>query len=48
MLGVGDHAPSINRDVQLGDVMVNAPRDGNGGIFQYDLARLFKVEVSIQ
>lgn len=32
-------APSRKHDVRLGDIVVNAPRDGKGGVFQYDFGK---------
>lgn len=39
MVGVGSGAPSTKNDIRLGDVVVSAPRDGNGGVFQYDFGK---------
>ncbi|RYP64079.1 hypothetical protein DL771_008938 [Monosporascus sp. 5C6A] len=39
MVGIGGGAPSKRRDVRLGDVVVSAPRDGHGGVFQYDFGK---------
>jgi hypothetical protein len=36
MVGTGGGAPSPKHDIRLGDIVVSAPRDGNGGVFQYD------------
>ncbi|KAL7938651.1 hypothetical protein V8C35DRAFT_288776 [Trichoderma chlorosporum] len=36
MVGIGGGAPSQRHDIRLGDVVVSAPRDGTGGVFQYD------------
>ncbi|KAK1252832.1 hypothetical protein MKX08_004019 [Trichoderma sp. CBMAI-0020] len=40
MVGIGSGAPSRRNDIRLGDVVVGAPRDGNGGVLQYDFARI--------
>ncbi|PON28791.1 hypothetical protein TGAM01_v202638 [Trichoderma gamsii] len=39
MVGIGGGAPSSKHDVRLGDVVVSAPRDGTGGVFQYDFGK---------
>lgn len=39
MVGVGSGAPSRRNDIRLGDIVVGAPRDGNGGVLQYDFTR---------
>ncbi|KAL7928620.1 nucleoside phosphorylase domain-containing protein [Trichoderma chlorosporum] len=39
MVGIGGGAPSRSNDVRLGDVVVSAPRDGMGGVFQYDFGK---------
>ncbi|KAH6984220.1 nucleoside phosphorylase domain-containing protein [Ilyonectria sp. MPI-CAGE-AT-0026] len=39
MVGIGGGAPSAKHDVRLGDIVVSAPRDGNGGVFQYDFGK---------
>ncbi|OPB46456.1 hypothetical protein A0O28_0065770 [Trichoderma guizhouense] len=39
MVGIGGGAPSIKHDIRLGDVVVSAPRDGEGGVFQYDFGK---------
>ncbi|PHH89663.1 hypothetical protein CDD83_5541 [Cordyceps sp. RAO-2017] len=39
MVGIGGGAPSRKHDIRLGDVVVSAPRDGKGGVFQYDFGR---------
>ncbi|TFB05511.1 Ankyrin repeat domain-containing protein 50 [Trichoderma ghanense] len=39
MVGIGGGAPSRNHDIRLGDVVVSAPRDGMGGVFQYDFGK---------
>jgi hypothetical protein len=36
MVGIGGGAPSLTHDMRLGDIVVSAPRDGKGGVFQYD------------
>lgn len=39
MVGIGGGAPSAKHDIRLGDVVVCAARDGQGGVFQYDFGK---------
>lgn len=39
MVGIGGGAPSAKHDIRLGDIVVSAPRDGQGGMFQYDFGK---------
>lgn len=39
MVGIGGGVPSQNHDIRLGDIVVSAPRDGKGGVFQYDFGK---------
>jgi nucleoside phosphorylase len=39
MVGIGGGAPSKNHDIRLGDIVVSAPREGKGGVFQYDFGK---------
>lgn len=39
MVGIGGGVPSERHDVRLGDVVVSAPRGGEGGVFQYDFGK---------
>jgi hypothetical protein len=39
MVGIGGGAPSAKHDVRLGDIVVSAPRDGKGGVYQYDFGK---------
>jgi nucleoside phosphorylase len=39
MVGIGGGAPTRQHDIRLGDIVVSAPRDGNGGVFQYDFGK---------
>ncbi|KAL2874905.1 hypothetical protein SGCOL_009883 [Colletotrichum sp. CLE4] len=39
MVGIGGGAPSQKHDIRLGDVVVSSPRDGKGGVFQYDFGK---------
>ncbi|KAI8722515.1 hypothetical protein NCS52_00395500 [Fusarium sp. LHS14.1] len=36
MVGIGGGVPSDRHDIRLGDIVVSAPRNGYGGVFQYD------------
>ncbi|KAJ5681306.1 uncharacterized protein N7477_001246 [Penicillium maclennaniae] len=38
MVGIGSGVLSDKHEVRLGDVVVSAPRDSEGGVFQYDFA----------
>ncbi|OWT43365.1 NB-ARC and ankyrin domain protein [Pochonia chlamydosporia 170] len=39
MVGIGGGAPSPRHDIRLGDVVVSTPRDGHGGVLQYDFGK---------
>ncbi|KAF2184785.1 purine and uridine phosphorylase [Zopfia rhizophila CBS 207.26] len=39
MVGIGGGAPSRKHDIRLGDIVVSSPRDGRGGVFQYDFGK---------
>ncbi|CAH0046062.1 unnamed protein product [Clonostachys solani] len=39
MVGIGGGAPSTKHDIRLGDVVVSAPWQGKGGVFQYDFGK---------
>ncbi|KAF4633612.1 hypothetical protein G7Y89_g4500 [Cudoniella acicularis] len=39
MVGIGGGAPSQKHDIRLGDIVVSEPRDGMGGVFQYDFGK---------
>ena len=39
MVGIGGGAPSAKHDIRLGDVVISAPRDGKGGVLQYDFGK---------
>ncbi|KAF2790175.1 hypothetical protein K505DRAFT_377712 [Melanomma pulvis-pyrius CBS 109.77] len=39
MVGIGGGAPTKDRDIRLGDVVVSYPRNGHGGVFQYDFGK---------
>ncbi|KAK1595392.1 uncharacterized protein LY79DRAFT_648397 [Colletotrichum navitas] len=42
MVGIAGGAPtrSPGCDIRLGDIVVSSPRDGHGGVFQYDFGKL--------
>jgi hypothetical protein len=39
MVGIGGGAPTRQHDIRLGDIVVSAPRNGKGGVFQYDFGK---------
>jgi nucleoside phosphorylase len=39
IVGIGGGAPNQKHDIRLGDIVVSAPRDGKGGVFQYDFGK---------
>ncbi|KAF5709873.1 ankyrin repeat domain-containing protein [Fusarium globosum] len=39
MVCIGGGAPSKRHDIRLGDIVVSAPREGKGGVFQYDFGK---------
>lgn len=39
MVGIGGGAPTLKNDIRLGDIVVSAPRDGKGGVYQYDFGK---------
>ena len=39
IVGIGGGAPSQKHDIRLGDIVVSAPHDGKGGVFQYDFGK---------
>lgn len=44
MVGIGGGAPTSKRDIRLGDIVVSAPCDGTGGVFQYDFGKTMQNE----
>jgi hypothetical protein len=42
MVGISGGAPSPKHDIRLGDIVVSAPRDGKGGVFQYDFGKIIQ------
>jgi nucleoside phosphorylase len=38
-VGIGGGATSPKHDVRLGDIVVSAPCNGEGGMFQYDFGK---------
>ncbi|KAJ5553175.1 hypothetical protein N7494_002553 [Penicillium frequentans] len=45
LVGIGGGVPSQRHDIRLGDVVVSAPRDGYGGVFQYDFGKSIQGQV---
>jgi nucleoside phosphorylase len=39
MVGVGGGAPTVERDIRLGDVVVSSPESLTGGVYQYDYGK---------
>jgi nucleoside phosphorylase len=39
MVGIGGGVPSPKHDIRLGDVVVSAPCNGHGGVFQYNYGK---------
>lgn len=39
MVGIGGGAPSQKHDIRLGDIVVSAPGNGDGGVLQYDFGK---------
>jgi nucleoside phosphorylase len=39
MVGIGGGAPSQKHDIRLGDIVVSIPRNGQGGVLQYDFGK---------
>lgn len=39
MVGIGGGAPTAENDIRLGDVVVSQPKNGLGGVLQYDLGK---------
>jgi nucleoside phosphorylase len=44
MVGIGGGVPGEKHDIRLGDVVVSAPRNGEGGVFQYDFGKSIQGE----
>lgn len=44
MVGIGGGAPSQEHDIRLGDVVVSSPRNGKGGVFQYDFGKTIQAQ----
>jgi hypothetical protein len=39
LVGIGGGVPGKTHDIWLGDVVVSEPRNGHGGVFQYDFGK---------
>jgi len=48
MVGIGGGVPSAYHDVRLGDVVVSSPRDGTGGVIQYDFGKAIQDQVFLE
>lgn len=44
MVGIGGGVPSERHDIRLGDIVISAPRDGHGGVFQYAFGKAIQDE----
>ncbi|GAB1196290.1 hypothetical protein APSETT444_005559 [Aspergillus pseudonomiae] len=44
MVGIGGGVPSKKHDIRLGDVVVSATRNGEGGVFQYDFGKSIQAQ----
>ncbi|KAJ6109604.1 hypothetical protein N7486_001839 [Penicillium sp. IBT 16267x] len=42
MVGIGGGAPSPKHDIRLGDIVVGMPKNGRGGILQYDFGKIIQ------
>lgn len=43
MVGIGGGIPSRRHDIWLGDVVISAPHNGKGGLFQYDFGKQYRI-----
>ncbi|KAK1634681.1 hypothetical protein BDP81DRAFT_431764 [Colletotrichum phormii] len=39
MVGIGGGAPSLEKNIRLGDIVVSSPTGGYGGVLQYDFGK---------
>jgi nucleoside phosphorylase len=39
MVGIGGGAPTEKNDIRLGDIVINSPKDGSAGVYQYDYGK---------
>ncbi|KAF4342732.1 ankyrin repeat-containing protein [Fusarium beomiforme] len=39
LVGIGGGVPSFKHDIRLGDIVVNAPREGKASVLQYDFGK---------
>lgn len=39
MVGIGGGAPNQMHDIRLGDIIISVPREGSGGVLQYDFGK---------
>lgn len=40
MVGIGGGAPTSDRDIRLGDIVVSEPENATSGVFQYDFGKV--------
>lgn len=45
MVGIGGGAPTQKHDIRLGDIVISIPRDGKGGVFQYDFGKMVQYKI---
>jgi nucleoside phosphorylase len=45
MVGIGGGVPSERHDVRLGDIVVSASRNGEGGVLQYDFGKSIQYQI---
>ena len=48
LVGIGGGAPSPKHDVRLGDIVVSSPRNGKGGVLQYDFGKTIQDQAFLQ
>ncbi|KAJ4865555.1 NACHT domain-containing protein [Trichoderma breve] len=48
MVGTGGGAPTRQNDIRLGDVVVSTPKDGKGGVFQYDFGKTMQDKAFVE
>jgi hypothetical protein len=44
LVGIGGGIPSDTHDIRLGDVVIGMPDSAHGGVIQYDLLKIWKME----
>ncbi|KAK1621887.1 nucleoside phosphorylase domain-containing protein [Colletotrichum phormii] len=48
MVGIGGGAPSQKHDIRLGDIVVSSPRNGKGGVFQYNFGKTIQNQTFLE